>query len=379
MVKLRKMFRKLLLLITASAVLCFSGCKQKQDIPVVQKPAFENLIVVPVPEKPIEGMEISYECPTSPQDPNDALYPTRWRGVFVKNRNVKLSPYAIGQTAVTYGLWYNVRKWGEKNGYEFLNAGTGNGSDTGFGEEPTDSNKDNPVTNISWRDCVIWCNAYTEMKNGNDLECVYRIDGQPVKKCEVTDDGSIDPVQRILDFDRKIVFDMSKKGCRLPTEAEWEYAARYQGASSENADKYGDVYLTRVNSASGAKKYWKDKEETLRVAWCQIGNEGEVIHPVRGKAPNALNIYDMSGNVEELVWDWWAYERTKNDSEYMKDGVVVDPKGPNTPAYEEHCIRVSKGGSFGSRRRYSAVGYLDFYHFPHYICRNIGFRIAVSL
>ena len=103
-------------------------------------------------------------------DPDYTLPGTEayWKGVFIKDRKVKLSPYKLGKTEVTYKLWKEVHGWAIGNGYTFANAGQ-KGSD-GTGSE------DEPVTTISWRDCIVWCNAYTQMKAEGeaDTECVYR-------------------------------------------------------------------------------------------------------------------------------------------------------------------------------------------------------------
>ena len=90
---------------------------------------------------------------------------------------------------------------------------------------------------------------------------------------------------------------MDKKGFRLPTAAEGEYAARWQGSDSTNAAQYGDVWLTKVNSASGAKDKW-NTAETGEVAWYS-GNSDSKTHPVGEKRKNALGLHDMSGNVRE--------------------------------------------------------------------------------
>ncbi|MBI5747219.1 MAG: formylglycine-generating enzyme family protein [Nitrospirae bacterium] len=106
------------------------------------------------------------------------------------------------------------------------------------------------------------------------------------------------------------------KNYRLPTEAEWEYAARsggkkerYSGTSSES--------------------------ELGNYAWYNNNSEFKT-HPVKQKRPNSLGLYDMSGNVWEWVSDWY-------DEGYYKNSPKDNPKGPSTGKY-----RVLRGGSWGS-------------------------------
>ena len=94
---------------------------------------------------------------------------------------------------------------------------------------------------------------------------------------------------------------------RLPTEAEWEYAAR--------AGTTGDRYAANLNG----------------IAWCEE-NSGERTHPVGGKAPNAWGLHDMLGNVREWVQDWYG--------DYP-GGSVTDPRGPASG-----LGRMARGGSW---------------------------------
>jgi len=130
---------------------------------------------------------------------------------------------------------------------------------------------------------------------------------------------------------------------RLPTEAEWEYAARSGGKSEKFA---GGNDLSAVG--------WYDK------------NSGEVPHKVGTKQPNGLGIYDMSGNVWEWVQDCYR-------EDYYKTGPKNDPQGPA-------CMdkRVLRGGSWFNTAKYAqaAVRIRDnpgySYHF------TFGFRLVTN-
>ena len=291
-----------------------------------QVPVPDGVKVTP-PTGGITGHAVAYTLPTA-----DAS----WKGVFINGRTVNLNDYTIGKHEVTVKLWNEVCEWAQRNGYLFE-------FDPKSDDTPTEPNQ--PMANISWTDCIAWCNAYTEMTFGNTEQCVYRT-GSPSGKV----------IKHAFHGD-KAYCDFSKKGYRLPTEAEWEYAARYQGNDSTNAEQYGTVYLTNLNSASGATNpigfegmnpstnFAALCTETARVAVFNKWWNGTAFvtqtPPVDGRAnvgskhANKLGLCDMSGNVAEWCWD--LYTATVNAS------TNAYPTGP-FPDYDTQ--RVVRGGNW---------------------------------
>jgi formylglycine-generating enzyme required for sulfatase activity len=240
---------------------------------------------------------------------------------YAGNTNVTLSKgYWIAETEVTYELWYEVRTWGEGNGYTFANLGAEGGHGGTIGEAPTDDSQE-PVTSINWRDTMIWCNALSE-KQG--LTPVYYTDSGYTTPIRAATNNSLDTTAGHED---NPWVSWNAEGYRLPTEVEWEIAARGADLSSG----YGTVFAG--NDAPGD------------VAWYQA-NSGLSTHDVGTKWANELGLYDMSGNVCEWSWDWWG-------STYPT--ASPDPKGSTTGA-----SRALRGGSY-----YGGAGEVFFRYSDH--------------
>ena len=351
-------------LITAALIattLLFTACTDSSDASsgtpsTPSTPAdvgsFENagtFVKIIPPTTGIEGL-----APGSGSLPSDE---DKWKGVFIAGRKVKLSPYALGKTEVTYKRWKEVYDWATEKGYQFSNTGKKGSDGTGNAEEQ-------PVTTVNWQDCIVWCNAYTEMKMG-ESECVYRKSktDTTVLKDAKTAAGAAEC--------NAAYADMSKKGFRLPTEAEWEYAARWQGSDKTNAVRYGDVWLTELNSASGAKDKW-DTDETKTVAWYNDISEGKT-HPVGEKRANTLGLYAMSGNVLEWCFDWYDPAPASNDNAYKSEDIVTDPQGPASGAN-----RVERGGYWDWEAKTCTVGIRN-HSEPKARSNALGFRLAWRL
>ena len=177
--------------------------------------------------------------------------------------------------------------------------------------------KNSPVENVSWYDAVIFCNAYS-LKEGR-MPCY-----------NIQEDG--DKMSVSCDF--------TKNGYRLPTEAEWEYAARdgvknkeYLYAGSSNADEVA----------------WSEENSNYRT------------HEVNSKMPNALGLFNMSGNVMEWCWDLYGTYRSIEQT---------DPLGATTGTY-----RIVRGGSWNISKEFSSVFY-RIYLIPADRFNSVGFRLV---
>ena len=241
--------------------------------------------------------------------------------------------FKMAKTETTYELWYEILAWAENNDYYFQNKGR-EGNDGVIGAPPT-SNKLEPVTYISWRDVIVWCNAYSVFKG---LDPVYRTTtGVIIKDSRDTNAIQVDAANQT-----------ENNGYRLPTSNEWELAARWRKSSGNGTIAFGGRYWTMGSNASGAVSGYNNMDETSLVTWYK-NNANNSTHPVASKKANDLGIYDMCGNVWEWCFDW-------------------DPGHIGQ-------YRIIRGGSFNFDNSVLQVGFVYSY-LPNYASSEYGFRIV---
>lgn len=241
---------------------------------------------------------------------------------------VKVAAFQLSRTDVSFREWRTVKTWAEKNGYDFANPGAA-------------KRDDHPVTQINWYDALKWCNARSEMEGLAPF--YYTSDSR--NPSAVYRRGQIKIGDKMLNWE--------SAGYRLPTETEWERAAKAN--TPQNRYPCGKqishrqaVFTDEVENAATHK--------TFSVGH-PVFQDGTA--PVRTYYNNGL--YNMAGN----VWQW-CWDAFKAYPDYPEDGPPF-PDGPDQ--------RVIRGGSWKGRAwdcRSSRRGRMT----PEDIDDAVGFRVA---
>lgn len=208
-------------------------------------------------------------------------------------KTVTVSTFLLAETVVTQSLWASVM-----------------GTDPSRFKGPL-----NPVERVSWFEAVEFCNRLSAL---HSLAPAYAIDGL------------------------RVTWDPTAPGWRLPTEAEFEFAAR-GGNRSQGYEFPG------ANAAED-------------VAW-GFSNSQKRTHVVKELPPNELGLYGMAGNVWQWCWDWYTFDRSGLPS--------LDPRGPASGS-----ARVSRGGAWNEDHADAFRPYYRADDGPETQGDNLGFRLA---
>src|ERR1035437_8090607 len=239
--------------------------------------------------------------------------------------SVTVSAFYMDVNLVSYSQWQTVYNWATNHGFGFALAGSGKAAN-------------HPVQTVDWYDTVKWCNARSQQAG---LTPVYYTDAGLT---QVYTNGEVTPY-----------VNWAAKGYRLPTEAEWEKAAR--GGLSGQRFPWGNVITESLANYYGATASYSYDLGPNGYNAAFTNGVTPYTSPVGYFAPNGYGLYDMAGNALEWCWDWYGEpygQPTTTNPTGPATGVVRVVRGGAWANYAHNARCASHGGGTPS---YAATGY----------------------